>query len=170
MGLVGYERGSLDAAGGVKEVWLVPVGDVASCEYDATAGEYSGIVLRDGAAFTRYVFAEDTASYRQRASGIAPLASVVHELSLTFHGAGRRVSEAVAELAAQEGIVALVRSMEGEVCLVGWSPEFEEECPLQLSEVNDTTGSKYDDNPCVEVMLSSEDVSFSKPFTGVMPE
>lgn len=172
MGLVGCARGPIDAAGGVEKVWLVPVEEIISCRYDASAGEYTEIVLRDGAEFARYDFAEDTASYRQYVSGQYPLSSIVHELSFTFHGTGRNVTAAVAGLAALggEGVTALVRTSEGGVWLVGWSPEFGEECPLKLADVVSETSEDYDDNPSVKVTLRSEDVSFSMPFGGTMPE
>ena len=103
MGLVGCGRGPVGAAGGVEKVWLVPVGGITACRYDAAAGGYTEVVLRKGACFARYDFAEDTASYRQYVSGEHPMSCIVHELSFAFHGTGRDAAAAVDGLAASGG-------------------------------------------------------------------
>lgn len=172
MGLVGCGRGPVGAAGGVEKVWLVPVGEITARRYDAAAGGYTEVVLRKGACFARYDFAEDTASYRQYVSGGYPMSCIVHELSFAFHGTGGDAAAVVNGLAASggEGVAALVRTAEGGVWLAGWSPEFGEECPLRLADAVSETSEGYDGNPYVRVTLRSEDVSLSRPFLGAVPE
>lgn len=170
MGLTGYVRVQERPAGGLAEVWLVSVNDVEGCVYDGSADAYISVILRSGAVFHRYEFAEDRASYRQWMHGEAPHGKVVHELSLSLARADAVSSAAISEIMGEEcGAVAVVRNSYGESLLAGWSPEFEQEFPLKPSSLVWDTCSRYGEDSLCTITLRAVDVSFSKPFTGDVP-
>ncbi len=86
MGVSGFTRPPERCEGGLSDVWLAAADDIAACTYDGATGTFGAVRLREGAAFARYEFAEDTARYRQYVSGDAP-ACVVHELSFALRRA-----------------------------------------------------------------------------------
>ena len=92
-------------------MWLAAADDIAACTYDGATGTFGAVRLREGAAFARYEFAEDTARYRQYVSGDAS-ACVVHELSFALRRADAGSTVALASLlgATGGGFVALVRT------------------------------------------------------------
>ena len=72
MGVSGFTRPPERCEGGLSDVWLAAADDIAACTYDGATGTFGAVRLREGAAFARYEFAEDTARYRQYVSGDAP--------------------------------------------------------------------------------------------------
>ena len=139
--------------------------NLTACTYDGATGTFGAVRLREGAAFARYEFAEDTARYRQYVSGDAP-ACVVHELSFALRRADAGSTVALASLlgATGGGFVALVRT----ACGGGF--RFGGECPLRLVSAVFDTQAGYDEDSGAVVVLRSEDTSFSKPFAGTLPE
>ena len=125
MGVSGFTRPPERCEGGLSDVWLAAADDIAACTYDGATGTFGAVRLREGAAFARYEFAEDTARYRQYVSGDAS-ACVVHELSFALRRADAGSTVALASLlgATGGGFVALVRTACGGTFLVGWSPGF----------------------------------------------
>lgn len=111
MGVSGFTRPPERCEGGLSDVWLAAADDIAACTYDGATGTFGAVRLREGAAFARYEFAEDTARYRQYVSGDAP-ACVVHELSFALRRADAGSTVALASLlgATGGGFVALVRT------------------------------------------------------------
>ena len=93
MGVSGFTRPPERCEGGLSDVWLAAADDIAACTYDGATGTFGAVRLREGAAFARYEFAEDTARYRQYVSGDAP-ACVVHELSFALRRADAGSPEA----------------------------------------------------------------------------
>lgn len=170
MGLTGYTRTQERPQGGLSEVWLVAANQVESCTYDAGTGVYTSVVLSPGAFFEGYEFLEDTASYCQGVHGEFPHISVWHELAFSLARADAASSSALSSLVNEvSGVVAVVRTSCGEAFLAGWSPEFEQECPLKPASVVWSSGSEYaQDSECV-ITLRAVDISFSKPFTGIIP-
>lgn len=168
----GFTRPSERCEGGLSDVWLAASADVSACVYDRGADAVTDVTLRGGAAFVRYEFAEDTARYRQYVSGDYPKVCVVHELSFSLARADAHACAALASLtiAAAQGLVALVRTASGGAFLAGWSPEFGEECPLRTASAEVDTRALYDEDSGALLVLRSRDVSFSKPFTGTLPE
>ena len=65
MGVSGFTRPPERCEGGLSDVWLAAADDIAACTYDGATGTFGAVRLREGAAFARYEFAEDTARYRQ---------------------------------------------------------------------------------------------------------
>ena len=108
MGVSGFTRPPERCEGGLSDVWLAAADDIAACTYDGATGTFGAVRLREGAAFARYEFAEDTARYRQYVSGDAP-ACVVHELSFALRRADAGSTVALASLlgATGGGFVAL---------------------------------------------------------------
>ena len=97
MGVSGFTRPPERCEGGLSDVWLAAADDIAACTYDGATGTFGAVRLREGAAFARYEFAEDTARYRQYVSGDAP-ACVVHELSFALRRADAGSTVALASL------------------------------------------------------------------------
>lgn len=171
MGLTGYIRAQEKPEGGLSEVWLVAVSDVEACVYDGSADAYTSVILRPGAVFRRYEFAEGRASYRQQMHGEAPRGKVVHELSLSLARADAVSAAAISGVMDEDcGAVAVVRNACGESFLAGWSPEFEQECPLRPSSLVWDSCSRYGDDSLCMITLRGVDVSFSRAFTGDVPE
>lgn len=168
--LNGYPRPAELWTGGITEVWLAGAAEVESCTYDLTSGCYTAAVLKNGASFARYDLMEDTSGYRQYTTGFPPLMKVVHEIYFRLPP-GEGWYEAFAGLlaAGRNGFVALIRNGAGESLIAGWSPEFDEECPLYIHTAAADTLSSYYDDPEGAITLRSEDVSFSHPFTGALP-
>ena len=102
MGVSGFTRPPERCEGGLSDVWLAAADDIAACTYDGATGTFGAVRLREGAAFARYEFAEDTARYRQYVSGDAP-ACVVHELSFALRRADAGSTVALASLLGATG-------------------------------------------------------------------
>ena len=158
MGVSGFTRPPERCEGGLSDVWLAAADDIVACTYNGATGTFGAVRLREGAAFARYEFAEDTARYRQYVSGDAP-ACVVHELSFALRRADAGSTVALASLLGATG-----------GGFVAWSPGFGGERPLRLVSAVFDTQAGYDEDSGAVVVLRSEDTSFSKPFAGTLPE
>lgn len=171
MGLTGFARRQEMCCGGLTSVGIVAAEEVLSVSYDEATASYTGLTLRAGAAPAIYEFREDSAYYRQTTKGQSPFVSVRHELSFFLRGTDEASVSALAELleSNESGFVALVRTVCGDVFLVGWSQEFEEERPLRMTAAVADTSDEYDNDSFCRITMCSEDISFARQFTGAIP-
>lgn len=171
MGLTGFARRQEMCCGGLASVGIVAANEVMSVTYDEATASYTGLVLRAGAFPAIYEFREDTAFYRQTTKGLSPFVSVQHELSFLLGGADEASVSALAELLEnnRSGFVALVRTVCDDVFLIGWSQEFEEECPLRVTAAVADTSDEYGNDSFCRITMCSEDISVARRFTGVIP-
>lgn len=154
--------------GGLSEVRIVAAKDVLDVVYDKISGCFTEVVLVAGVTAAKYEFEEDTAFYRQTLTGVYPFEKVVHELSFRLPVFGSDAVSAIVELSEVGfgGFVAVVVTSAGDAFVAGWSTEFEEEAPLKLVSILTDSCADYADDSFCTVLFSSEDVSFSRPFTG----
>lgn len=155
--------------GGLSELRLVAVKDVLEVKYDKASGCFTELLLVAGASAVRYDFEEDSAFYRQMLIGTYPYEKVSHELFFRLPYLDASVVGALADLqsASPAGFVAVAVTSSGDAFLAGWSVEFGGEAPLRLLSVKADTCADYADDSYCTVELRSEDISFSKSFTGV---
>ena len=64
------------------------------------------------------------------------------------------------------GLVALVRTTNDEIFLVGYSLLFEKERPLRIASVTATTGKQLRDETTETITLRSIDTNMALPFVG----
>ena len=64
------------------------------------------------------------------------------------------------------GLVALVRTTNDEIFLVGYSLPFEKERPLRIASVTATTGKQMQDETTETITLRSIDTNMALPFVG----
>ena len=151
MALIGYQRKSERKNGGIRTVGLTEASNIASIEYSKDDRAFFEITLVNGQKFTKYEFREDEAEYKETISLSNHSPIVTHELTLnTTLG----------------GLVALVRTTNDEIFLVGYSLPFEKERPLRIASVTATTGKQLRDETTETITLRSIDTNMALPFVG----
>ena len=124
------------------------------------------ITLVNGQKFTKYEFREDEAEYKETISLSNHSPIVTHELTFMLDKMGYEASASVESMlnTTLGGLVALVRTTNDEIFLVGYSLPFEKERPLRIASVTATTGKQLRDETTETITLRSIDTNMALPF------
>lgn len=166
MALSNYTRSQGRHNGGIRTIGLIDQREIASATIaDAT---YTAITFSEGCCFSRYEFREDEAEYKETLSVSNGALVVAHELKFLLDKMGEACSQAISTLAeaAENGLVAIVLTTNGDSFIVGHSAEFGKERPLRFISATGTTGKQLSESTGEVITLRSQDVSKAKPYTG----
>ena len=168
MALIGYQRKSERKNGGIRTVGLTEASNIASIEYSKDDRAFFEITLVNGQKFTKYEFREDEAEYKETISLSNHSPIVTHELTFMLDKMGYEASASVESMlnTTLGGLVALVRTTNDEIFLVGYSLPFEKERPLRIASVTATTGKQLRDETTDTITLRSIDTNMALPFVG----
>ena len=168
MALSNYVRTRSRKNGGIRMLGLIERSEVATITSQGSTTEFTAITFEEGCCFSKYEFREDEAVYKESVSVSNGARIVTHELSFLLDKMGSESSVAVSAIAeaADEGLIAIVQTMNGDTFLVGYSQEFGKERPLRLASSDGTTGKQLSDGTSEVVTLTSTDVSQAKIFAG----
>ena len=168
MALSNYVRTRSRKNGGIRMLGLIERSEVATITSQGSTTEFTAITFEEGCCFSKYEFREDEAVYKESVSVSNGARVVTHELSFLLDKMGSESSVAVSAIAeaADEGLIAIVQTMNGDTFLVGYSQEFGKERPLRLASSDVTTGKQLSDGTSEVVTLTSTDVSKAKIFAG----
>ncbi len=168
MALSNYVRTRSRKNGGIRMLGLIERSEVATITSQGSTTEFTAITFEEGCCFSKYEFREDEAVYKESVSVSNGARVVTHELSFLLDKMGSESSVAVSAIAeaADEGLIAIVQTMNGDTFLVGYSQEFGKERPLRLASSDGTTGKQLSDGTSEVVTLTSTDVSKAKIFAG----
>ncbi|MFQ8805732.1 MAG: hypothetical protein ACLR8Y_12350 [Alistipes indistinctus] len=106
---------------------LTEASNIASIEYSKDDRAFFEITLVNGQKFTKYEFREDEAEYKETISLSNHSPIVTHELTFMLDKMGYEASASVESMlnTTLGGLVALVRTTNDEIFLVGYSLPFE---------------------------------------------
>lgn len=168
MPLSNYTRSLSRKNGGIRLLGLIDQSELASATYTAADGGYSAITLDDACFFAKYEFREDEAEYKESVSIVNGARIVNHELTFLLDKMGNDTTKAITNIldVAQNGLIAIIRTMNGDSFLIGYSTEFLKERPLRVAAVNGTTGKLLAEGTNEIITLRCQDVAKAKPFTG----
>lgn len=168
MALSNYVRTRSRKNGGIRMLGLIERSEVVTITSQGSTTEFTAITFEEGCCFSKYEFREDEAVYKESVSVSNGARIVTHELSFLLDKMGSESSVAVSAIAeaADEGLIAIVQTMNGDTFLVGYSQEFGKERPLRLASSDGTTGKQLSDGTSEVVTLTSTDVSKAKIFAG----
>ena len=168
MALSNYVRTRSRKNGGIRMLGLIERSEVATITSQGSTTEFTAITFEEECCFSKYEFREDEAVYKESVSVSNGARVVTHELSFLLDKMGSESSVAVSAIAeaADEGLIAIVQTMNGDTFLVGYSQEFGKERPLRLASSDGTTGKQLSDGTSEVVTLTSTDVSKAKIFAG----
>ena len=143
MALIGYQRKAERKNGGIRTLGLIAASDVTSVNYSAEDRALFELTLAAEKKFTKYEFREDEAEYSENISLVHHSPVVTHELRFVLDKMG---SDSIAALdsilsLSEEGLIAVVRTMNDDIFLVGYSPRFEKERPLRVESIASTTNN-----------------------------
>lgn len=149
---------SYKPVGGVERVTLYPANAVETALFSNEGCEISLVGTP-----IEVELIDDESHYEEELENKNGITRLSHRLCLT---ANRKCAEAwldkeFLELAAIDGVVAVVTLNDGRTLIVGYSAHFEAEQPLRLHSLTSTSGSKLNDTPWVELQLRSYDTAFS---------
>ena len=160
MALIGYQRKAERKNGGIRTLGLIAASDVTSVSYSEEDRALFELTLAAEKKFTKYEFREDEAEYSENISLVHHSPVVTHELRFVLDKMG---SDSILSLS-EEGLIAVVRTMNDDIFLVGYSPRFEKERPLRVESVTSTTGKKLREETTTTVVLQSIDTDLALPF------
>ena len=168
MALTNYVRTRSRKNGGIRMLGLIECNEIAGVTAQGSTTEFTAITFEEGCCFSKYEFREDEAVFKETVSVSNGARIVTHELSFLLDKMGSECSTAVSAIAeaADEGVIAIVQTMNGDTFLVGYSQEFEKERPLKLVSADGTTGKQLSDGTSEVVTLRSTDVAKAKVFAG----
>lgn len=114
---------------------LTEASNIVSIEYSKDDRAFFEITLVNGQKFTKYEFREDEAEYKETISLSNHSPIVTHELTFMLDKMGYEASASVESMLSMTlgGLVALVRTTNDEIFLVGYSLLFEKERPLRIA-------------------------------------
>lgn len=166
MALIGYQRKAERKNGGIRTLGLIATSDVTSVNYSAEDRALFELTLAAEKKFTKYEFREDEAEYSENISLVHHSPVVTHELRFVLDKMG---SDSIAALdsilsLSEEGLIAVVRTMNDDIFLVGYSPRFDKERPLRVESVTSTTGKQLREETTATVVLQSIDTDLALPF------
>ena len=164
MALIGYQRKAERKNGGIRTLGLIAASDVTSVSYSEEDRALFELTLAAEKKFTKYEFRED--EYSENISLVHHSPVVTHELRFVLDKMG---SDSIAALdsilsLSEEGLIAVVRTMNDDIFLVGYSPRFEKERPLRVESVTSTTGKQLREETTTTVVLQSIDTDLALPF------
>lgn len=160
MALIGYQRKAERKNGGIRTLGLIAASDVTSVSYSEEDRALFELTLAAEKKFTKYEFREDEAEYSENISLVHHSPVVTHELRFVLDKMG---SDSILSLS-EEGLIAVVRTMNDDIFLVGYSPRFEKERPLRVESVTSTTGKQLREETTTTVVLQSIDTDLALPF------
>lgn len=169
MALSGYSKRYSDRRnGGIQTLALIRVSDFQSATYEPATHEFTAITLQQGAHFIKYDFREDEAEYQETIAITQGAVVVTHELKFLLDKMGNIPSGVIDELIGHSygGLIAVLRTFNQDVFLVGYSPELGKERPLRVGAVHATTGKRFRDATGETVTLLSEDAAKARTFSG----
>lgn len=168
MALTNYVRTRSRKNGGIRMLGLIERSEIAEVTAQGSTTEFTAITFEEGCCFSKYEFREDEAVYKESVSVSNGARIVTHELSFLLDKMGSECSAAVSAIAeaADEGLIAIVQTTNGDTFLVGYSQEFGKERPLRLDSSDGTTGKQLSDGTSEVVTLSSTDVAKARIFAG----
>lgn len=168
MALSGYTRTLGRRNGGIRSIALIEAKSLSSATYTSAEGGYTAITPVSGAYFVKYDFREGEAEYREEVSLPNSSAVVTHQIEFQIDKMSCSTSELVEELtsASPLGFVALVTTTNADLYLVGYSPEFAGERPLQVLSAQGASGKTLADTTQEVLVLQSIDVSKAKSYIG----
>ena len=166
MALIGYQRKAERKNGGIRTLGLIAASDVTSVSYSEEDRALFELTLAAEKKFTKYEFREDEAEYSENISLVHHSPVVTHELRFVLDKMG---SDSIAALdsilsLSEEGLIAVVRTMNDDIFLVGYSPRFDKERPLRVESVTSTTGKQLREETTATVVLQSIDTDLALPF------
>ena len=144
--------------GGIKDVRLIDVSQIAGLEYDQEGSVCTGLKVMSQAGVVKYDILEDKSSYEESVSESNGFRVVKHTLNLIRGMVSTDKMYPVAEWMVN-GCVALVTFIGGKRLLIGLSESFGMEYPLRLVSVLRNSGCKMDDGVTEKLTLESMDVS-----------
>ena len=168
MALTNYVRTRGRKNGGIRMLGLISRSEVAEIDSLGSTTEFTSITFEEGCCFSKYEFREDEAVYKESVSVSNGARVVSHELTFLLDKMGSECSTAVSAIAeaADDGLIAIVQTTNGDTFLVGYSIEFGKERPLRLASSDGTTGKQLSDGTSEVVTLISTDVAKAKVFAG----
>ena len=168
MVLTGYDQKYLRRNGGLKDIALINIDAIENAVLNSSQDAYTEIILAEGTKFARYRFFEDEAEYTEYVTRTNGALVVTHTLTFSLDKMGGATSAITEELAreSQNGLAAIVTTVNEDSFLVGYSPEFKKERPLRLVSIKGASGHHLSDPTRETVILRSEDISKAKPFAG----
>ena len=168
MALTNYVRTRSRKNGGIRMLGLIDRSEVAGISSLGSMTEFTSVTFEEGCCFSKYEFREDEAVYKETVSVSNGARIVTHELSFLLDKMGSECSAAVSAIAeaADEGLIAVVQTMNGDTFLVGYSQEFGKERPLRLVSADGTSGKQLSDGTSEVVTLRCTDVAKAKIYTG----
>lgn len=168
MALSGYRKNTDPRKGGLQLLGLIECGSIASVAYDPFRHCYTHIDFTGEARFARYGFREDQAEYNEWVTQCDGAFRVTHELRFFLERMDARTSSQIEELmrATPGGLIACLRTANGTVLLIGYSPEFGMERPLRLVAAAGSTGASITDPTGETVILQSDDIRKAIAYEG----
>ncbi len=168
MALTGYNQKYIRRNGGLKNIALINIDSIENASLNSEQNAYTEITLAEGSGFAKYRFFEDEAEFTETVTRTNGALVVTHTISFALDKMGGATSAIIEELAreSQNGLAAIVTTVNDDSFLVGYSPEFKKEYPLRLVSITGESGRQLSDPTRETIILRSEDISKAKPFTG----
>lgn len=164
----GYTNNCTANAGGLATVWAIDTADFTSAS--VTNDEVTAVVI--SGTWRKFEFREDTGQRLNTGELTDSGAySVEHMINFRTTGIDTAIVQTLHQFADSNpcGVIAIVKDMNGNKWLEGWSFILEKARPLKLKTGAMDSGTAITDGPGVDFSLSSKDSKYALKYLGNDP-
>jgi hypothetical protein len=131
-------------SGGIQRIALANVADITTISQ--TSGTIDTITMNGGAVFFEFQAEQDTVEWRENGELVNGSLKYTEEIEMFFRKQNATTAAALREIGENLcGMVAAVKTTNGETFIVGWSENLGLERPLKLASDASTSGKELTD-------------------------
>lgn len=134
-------------SGGIQRIALANITAITAISLDAgTSSFIDTITMSGGGLFYEFEAEQDTVEWRENGELVNGSLKYTEEIEMYFRKQNATTRAALAEVGENLcGMVAAVKTTNGETFIVGWSPNLQLERPLKLASDASTSGKELTD-------------------------
>jgi len=134
-------------SGGIQRIALANVADITAISLDSGTSSFIDTITMSGSAtFFEFEAEQDSAEWRENGELVNGSLKYTQEIEMFLRKQNASTRAALAELGENLcGMVAAVKTTNGQTFIVGWSPNLDLERPLKLTTDASTSGKELTD-------------------------